>query len=63
MKCPKCGNRKVNIIDSRQAPGNRNNITRRIRICPSCKHRFSTFEIMLSDLESKKWMGPFRANC
>lgn len=59
MKCEKCGSTKVNIIDSRIAPWNKHNITRRIRVCPVCKNRFATFELTVDDIKNIDKRGPF----
>ena len=42
MKCPKCGCRKMQTIDSRLTP---ENYTRRRKICPDCGERVTTYEI------------------
>lgn len=41
IQCPKCGETKSEVINSRPGMGNR--IARRRR-CTACKHRFSTWE-------------------
>ena len=42
MKCPFCGHKETDVIDSRDA----NDLTaiRRRRECPSCEKRFTTYE-------------------
>lgn len=43
MKCPICGNEKTQVVDSRPTE---NASIRRRRECPSCKHRFTTYEFV-----------------
>jgi transcriptional regulator NrdR family protein len=46
MTCPSCkANTELPVIDSRFV----NNKIRRRRICPLCKNRFTTYEILISD--------------
>lgn len=42
MKCPSCSNKSTEVKDSRSVEGG--SLVRRRRICPKCKHRFSTIE-------------------
>lgn len=42
MRCPKCGNNKSSVIDSRQTEDG--NTIRRRRECEECHARFTTFE-------------------
>lgn len=42
MRCPKCGNNKSSVIDSRQTEDG--NTIRRRRECEECHTRFTTFE-------------------
>lgn len=42
MRCPKCGNNKSSVIDSRQTEDG--NTIRRRRECEECNARFTTFE-------------------
>ena len=44
MKCPVCGHPKSNVIDSR--PSGDGSSIRRRRECESCKHRFTTYEVI-----------------
>jgi len=44
MKCPKCGNNKDTVVDSReQREGTR---IRRRRLCGNCQARWTTYEFM-----------------
>ena len=42
MRCPLCTTNDTRVVDSRQAEEGRT--IRRRRACPSCGHRFTTFE-------------------
>mgnify|MGYP001600821862 CR=1 FL=1 len=42
MRCPVCRHRDTRVVDSRVVPDGTS--IRRRRLCPSCKHRFSTLE-------------------
>lgn len=44
MKCPVCGHPKSNVVDSR--PSNDLSSIRRRRECISCRHRFTTYEVI-----------------
>jgi transcriptional repressor NrdR len=54
--CPKCGERQVRVMDSRSYIHNR---IRRRRKCLSCKHRFSTVELHVEDIEDFKIFESF----
>ncbi len=42
MKCPFCGYKETNVIDSRESSDGL--VVRRRRECPKCKRRFTTYE-------------------
>jgi len=42
MRCPFCGYKETNVIDSRESSDGM--IVRRRRECPKCKKRFTTYE-------------------
>lgn len=42
MRCPKCGNGKDRVVDSRNIKGGES--IRRRRECLACRHRFTTYE-------------------
>ena len=42
MRCPKCKEQDTRVLDSRNVENGRS--IRRRRQCPSCEHRFTTFE-------------------
>lgn len=44
MKCPSCGSEDIKVVDSR--PVEDNNSIRRRRECLSCRHRFTTYEVI-----------------
>ena len=44
MKCPMCGHTESRVVDSR--PSNDLSSIRRRRECVSCRHRFTTYEII-----------------
>ncbi|MBT2131203.1 hypothetical protein [Aliiroseovarius lamellibrachiae] len=43
--CPFCGPVKTNVIDSRPVDYRGVRAIRRRRVCPTCTHRFTTFEL------------------
>lgn len=43
MKCPVCGHSESRVVDSRPTD---NESIRRRRECASCKHRFTTYEVI-----------------
>lgn len=47
IRCPACGGATVSVIDSRAGP---NNSVRRRRVC-ACGERFTTYEMIRSDVE------------
>ena len=56
MRCPYCGNDDTQVKDSR--PTEDSNAIRRLRICPSCGGRFTTFErVQLRELLVAKKSG------
>lgn len=44
IHCPKCGSTKSFVVDSRGAF----EMIRRRRVCVSCEHRYTTYEIVLN---------------
>ncbi len=47
MHCPKCNNKKLKVIDSRDRELHANSLIRR-RECTACGHRFNTKEVVIS---------------
>lgn len=55
MRCPKCGSKKIKVIDSRSQ--DKSNAIKRRRECLECHHRFTTFERCEDPLEVIKSNG------
>jgi len=51
-QCPKCGVNSVVVIDSRPSLTPGFHSIRRRRLCESCKHKFSTYEVPQEVLQS-----------
>ncbi len=49
LPCPRCGERRSRVIDTRGMP--EKNYIRRRRECEACGHRFTTFEGQTNDAE------------
>ena len=47
MHCPKCNDKKLKVIDSRDRELHANSLIRR-RECTACGHRFNTKEVVIS---------------
>ena len=47
MHCPKCNDKKLKVIDSRNRELDANSLIRR-RECTACGHRFNTKEVVIS---------------
>ena len=47
MHCPKCSEKKLKVIDSRDRELHANSLIRR-RECTACGHRFNTKEVVIS---------------
>ena len=47
MHCPKCNNKKLKVIDSRDRELHANSLIRR-RECTACGYRFNTKEVVIS---------------
>lgn len=44
-RCPHCGDQAVKVVDSRPLEAGAEPVVRRRRVCSSCEHRWSTYEI------------------
>ena len=49
FQCPQCGQRRTAVKDTR--PTEQGHVRRR-RVCLSCEARFTTFEVLATDLEA-----------
>ena len=49
MQCPMCEHDKSSVKDCRPTEGGS---TRRRRFCHNCEHRFTTFEILATEIEA-----------
>ena len=74
MNCPKCNSSKVEVLESRDVPAvmdsrkaisqisctynTTDSILRRRRSCKSCKHRWTTYELSMDDLNKIKGVPP-----
>ena len=59
MKCPKCSNRRLSVLDTKPGP----EFVRRFRQCKKCGHRFKTMEVIWQDTHAQvvKQLGAGKA--
>lgn len=50
MKCPQCGNKNSNVINSRHCDRENTIMRRRVCLSETCLHRWTTYEIEALDL-------------
>ena len=57
MKCPKCSNTTLYVLDSRSAEIDEYETVRRRRVCRQCKYRWTTIEIPMGDRRHHNAIG------
>jgi transcriptional regulator NrdR family protein len=60
MACPACGHDTTAVKDSRPTEGN--TVIRRMRMCPSCHKRFTTYESVWQSHQRHRGSAPLTDN-